>query len=80
MRNHSPLNLFVLQYGCIVSCSSDGAVKVWSQKGTEITTLYGHTQRVNGCDMIVKTSKDDTEEEEDGKYINATDCPSLVII
>jgi WD40 repeat protein len=52
----------MFQYGCVVSCCSDGSVKVWSHKGTEITTLYGHTQRVNNCDMVVKVTKN-TEEE-----------------
>lgn len=43
-----------MQHGCVVSGCSDGSVKVWSHKGTEITTLQGHTQRVNGCHVLVK--------------------------
>ena len=45
------------QYGCIVSSSADGAVKVWSHRGVEITTLQGHSQKVNGCDLLVKVSQ-----------------------
>lgn len=45
---------FVFQYGCVVSTCADGSVKMWSHKGVEITTLYGHTQRANGCDISVK--------------------------
>ena len=44
----------LLQFGCVVSGSSDGQLKVWSHRGTEITTLYGHTQCVNDCDVYVK--------------------------
>lgn len=42
-----------LQYGCLASACSDGTVKVWSHKGTEITTLHGHKERVNACAMFV---------------------------
>ena len=45
---------YLPQYGCIVSGSSDGSLRVWSHKGTPITTLYGHTLRVNACDIFVK--------------------------
>ena len=45
---------FLLQYGCVVSTCADGSVKMWSHRGVEITTLYGHTQRANGCDISVK--------------------------
>jgi telomerase protein component 1 len=41
--------------GFVVSACSDGTLKVWSQlKATEITTLYGHQNRVNSCDIFVK--------------------------
>ena len=46
--------LCLLQYGCIVSACYDGTVKVWSHKGTEITTLHGHGKGVNACDIYVK--------------------------
>ena len=39
-----------------MSCSADGLVKVWSHKGTEITTLHRHTQPALTCDILVKTS------------------------
>jgi telomerase protein component 1 len=48
------INSCSFQYGCIVSTSSDGTVKIWSHKGHEITTLKGHQNRVNGCDLFVK--------------------------
>ena len=57
----------MFQSGCVTSTCTDGSVKVWSHKGEEITTLYGHTQRVNGCDMSVKMSG---QTEEDGKSSN----------
>lgn len=53
----------VLQYGCIVSSSSDGTVKVWSQKGTEITTLHGHTQCANDAALLVKVSQSSIVDE-----------------
>ncbi|XP_074640264.1 telomerase protein component 1-like isoform X2 [Tubulanus polymorphus] len=50
----SAINSVAYKHGCVVSGCFDGSVKIWSHKGTAITTLYGHTQRVNGCDMHVK--------------------------
>ena len=44
----------LLQHGCIVSCSSDGVVKVWAHNGVEITSLSLHTQAANACDIHVK--------------------------
>ena len=52
-----------LQHGCVVSGASDGQVKVWSHRGIEITTLHGHTQRVNGCDVFVKCRSVDGQSE-----------------
>ena len=46
-----------VQYGCIVSSCADGSLKVWSQRGVEITTLCGHSQKVNGCDLLIKVSQ-----------------------
>ncbi|PVD30085.1 hypothetical protein C0Q70_09346 [Pomacea canaliculata] len=60
----SSVNAMAYKFGCIVSGSSDGQVKVWSHRGTEITTLYGHTQRVNACDIFVKCSGFDDKEKE----------------
>ncbi|KAK3603040.1 hypothetical protein CHS0354_037788 [Potamilus streckersoni] len=65
----SAINHISYSHGCVVSTCSDGSVKVWSHKGMEITTLYGHTQRVNGCDMFVSVSG--TGKEEDTKEENA---------
>lgn len=53
----------LFQYGCIVSSSSDGSVKVWSQKGTEITTLHGHTQCANDAALLVSVSKETMVDE-----------------
>ena len=52
------INMFFYQYGCIVSTCADGTVKMWSHKGVEITTLYGHTQRATGCDIAVSLIED----------------------
>ncbi|KAK7488729.1 hypothetical protein BaRGS_00020026 [Batillaria attramentaria] len=57
----SSINTMAYKFGCVVSGSSDGQVKVWSHRGTEITTLYGHTQRVNACDVYVKCRATDGE-------------------
>ncbi|XP_059178831.1 telomerase protein component 1-like [Physella acuta] len=54
----SAINTVSNKYGCIVSGSSDGLVKVWSHKGVLITTLAGHSLRVNACDMFVKFNKE----------------------
>lgn len=73
------INAMTYSYGCVVSCSSDGLVKVWSQKGTEITTLYGHTQRVTGCDMIVSVRNEIPvqEEEADTSWADAVDAADV---
>ncbi|XP_012935535.1 telomerase protein component 1 [Aplysia californica] len=57
MTGHSSaINAVAYKFGCIISGSTDGTVKVWSHKGVEITTLRGHDLRVNACDMFVKYS------------------------
>ena len=48
------INSCSFQYGCAVSTSSDGQVKVWSHKGYEIASLLGHQKRVNACDLYFK--------------------------
>ncbi|ELU05341.1 hypothetical protein CAPTEDRAFT_193037 [Capitella teleta] len=53
------------KFGCIVSSSLDGTVKIWSHKGTEITTLHGHSQRVNGCDIHVQVEQIEEKNEEE---------------
>ena len=58
MTGHtSNINSCSFQYGCVVSASSDGLIKVWSHKGFEIATLEGHQQRVNACDLHFKIIK-----------------------
>jgi telomerase protein component 1 len=55
LKGHNAnINACAFQYGCAVSACSDGSVKVWSHKGPEITTLVGHQNRVNACDLWVK--------------------------
>lgn len=65
--HNSAVNTVAYKYGCIVSGSSDGSLRVWSHKGTPITTLHGHTLRVNACDIFVKcrinTKGDNVTEE-----------------
>ena len=64
MTGHmAAINHVAYNTGCVMSTCTDGSVKVWSHKGEEITTLYGHSQRVNGCDMSVKL----TGQVEDGE-------------
>lgn len=41
-----------------MTTSYDGTIKVWSHRGTEVTTLHGHKQRVNACDMVVRVTGD----------------------
>ncbi|XP_055874450.1 telomerase protein component 1-like isoform X1 [Biomphalaria glabrata] len=60
----SAVNCVAFKYGCIVSGSSDGQLKVWSHKGVSITTLFGHSLRVNACDMYVKIKSKDSDEED----------------
>ncbi|XP_013407026.1 telomerase protein component 1 isoform X1 [Lingula anatina] len=65
MTGHmAAVNAVAYKYGCIVSASSDGQMKVWSHKGTEITTLYGHKLRANACDIFVQVQEKDKVEEE----------------
>lgn len=61
--------LYFVQNGCVVSTCSDGSVKTWSHRGVEITTLYGHTQRANGCDIAVKLVEDSLEGKSPSKYL-----------
>ena len=57
MHCYSKLTVFSAQHGCIVSGCLDGMVKVWHQKGIEITTLdcgSGDSKgKVNSCDIHV---------------------------
>ncbi|XP_063952437.1 telomerase protein component 1-like isoform X2 [Lytechinus pictus] len=40
-------------HGCVVTGCLDASVKVWSHRGVEITTLYGHSQKVNKVDIHI---------------------------
>lgn len=70
----SAINCVSFSKGCVVSSSFDGSVKIWTNKGVEITTLYCHKQRVNACVLDVPGSDshdtsawaDLVEEEEEG--------------
>jgi WD40 repeat protein len=48
------VNTVRFAYGCIVSGSLDNTLRVWSHKGTEITCLRGHTEKITSCDLWVK--------------------------
>ena len=69
----SAINSVAFFQGCIVSSAFDGTVKVWTQKGIEITTMYCHQQRVNACLVDIpsaqanSTSTDWADAPEDGE-------------
>ncbi|XP_064629950.1 telomerase protein component 1-like [Lineus longissimus] len=73
--HQASVNAVSYSYGCIVSACGDGAVRVWSHKGTEITTLHGHSQRVNSCDVCVKVK---VEQKEDTVEKSGMDWASIV--
>ncbi|CAF2533417.1 unnamed protein product [Rotaria sp. Silwood2] len=55
LRGHQgSVNTVCFSYGCIVSGSLDNTIRVWSHKGTEITCLRGHTEKITSCDFWVK--------------------------
>jgi len=55
LRGHQgSVNSVSFAYGCVVSASLDNTIRVWSHKGTEITCLRGHTEKVNACHLWVK--------------------------
>ena len=52
-KGHSgTINSVQYKYGCVVSSSTDGQVKVWTHKGVEITTFMPHEKRINSCDLF----------------------------
>ncbi|XP_022100533.1 telomerase protein component 1-like [Acanthaster planci] len=53
----SAINAVAYSQGCVVSACFDGTIRVWSHKGIEITTLYGHNSRVNCCDIFVSAKQ-----------------------
>lgn len=40
--------------GCIVSTSMDGVIKVWSQKGSEVTSINSRSGALNTCSLGVR--------------------------
>ena len=55
LRGHQgSVNTVAFAYGCIVSGSLDNTIRVWSHKGSEITCLRGHTEKITSCDLWVK--------------------------
>ncbi|CAF0783335.1 unnamed protein product, partial [Didymodactylos carnosus] len=48
------VNTVKFAYGCIVSGSLDNTIRVWSHRGTEITVLRGHEEKITCCDLYVK--------------------------
>ncbi|XP_030829174.1 telomerase protein component 1 [Strongylocentrotus purpuratus] len=60
-------------HGCVVSGCLDASVKVWSHRGVEITTLYGHSQKVNKVDIHIPNAdpdvpiKDDVDSDHEGE-------------
>ena len=55
LRGHQgSVNTVSFAYGCIVSGALDNTIRVWSHKGTEITCLRGHTEKVTSCDLWIK--------------------------
>ncbi len=82
----SAINSVSFSQGCIVSASFDGSVKVWTQKGVEITTMYCHKQRTNTCLLHIPSraqankiisSWADVEEEEDDSRMKLEDIVVL---
>ena len=62
LRGHGAnVNACAYQYGCAASVCFDGSVKIWSNKGIEMTTLNGHQGRVNACDLYFKIRGSEVE-------------------
>lgn len=60
MTGHmSSISSVAYKYGCIVSSCNDGSVKVWSHKGTEITTLHSHQRAAHACDLYVRVAEEE---------------------
>lgn len=84
LRGHQgSVNSVCFAYGCVVSGSLDNTIRVWSHKGTEITCLRGHTEKITSCDLWVKlkgtATKIDTDTDTDNtnKWSNAVDEQEL---
>lgn len=75
LRGHQgSVNTVCFSYGCVVSGSLDNTIRVWSHKGTEITCLRGHTEKITSCDLWVKlkgiSTKTDTDTDSGTKWSN----------
>lgn len=40
--------------GCIVSTSMNGDIKVWSQKGSEVTSINCQSGAANACALAIR--------------------------
>ncbi|CAF3633220.1 unnamed protein product [Rotaria sordida] len=55
LRGHQgSVNTVCFSYGCVISGSLDNTIRVWSHKGTEVTCLRGHTDKITSCDLWIK--------------------------
>ncbi|CAF4607539.1 unnamed protein product [Rotaria sp. Silwood1] len=73
LRGHQgSVNTVCFSYGCVVSGSLDNTIRVWSHKGTEITCLRGHTEKVTSCDLWIKLKgvPIKSETDTDSKWAN----------
>lgn len=57
------INEVKYKFGCVVSTSADGIVKVWTQNGIEITTFQPHNARINSCDLWAPGLGDENEDD-----------------
>jgi WD40 repeat protein len=82
LRGHQgSVNTVCFAYGCVVSGSLDNTVRIWSHKGTEITCLRGHTEKITSCDLWVKlkglVTKNETDTDNSNKWSNVVDEQEL---
>lgn len=61
---------------CVVSAAVDGTVKMWTQKGVEVTTLHCHKQRVNACLLHIPEA-DSQSSDSWADMMEDADKPSL---
>lgn len=76
LRGHQgSVNAVCFSYGCIISGSLDNTIRVWSHKGTEITCLRGHTDKVTSCDLWIKLKGVDlkTNTNQEATWANMVD-------
>jgi telomerase protein component 1 len=82
LRGHQgSVNTVCFAYGCVVSGSLDNTIRIWSHKGTEITCLRGHTEKVTSCDLWVKLKgaviKNEIDADNNSKWSNIVDEQEL---